>query len=512
MSFREHDKKTFIVDACNDFTARRISKREFLKKMGIAGLGFSAFSAGMLGGRRPNGGLSGLTMPQAHADGHTAVEQWLKEVGGKYSGTKIRYSTEATPPSIVANQLAQEEFTKLTGIEVEVEIVPLEQVLAKATQDVQGQLGTYDLYYLDQSWIATFAPDIIDPREYYEANPDIAMPDFDWDDFSQPLVDGIAMYEDKMVGIPFDIPIAILMYRKDILDKHGIGVPTTMEEYMAAAAAITEAEKENGLFGNASQARSGHYSLECDWTIYLWGHGGSIFNAENKFAGNDDNGIQGLEYYYKLTKDYTPPAATTWTWDGQFQAMQQGQSAMCISWGEFFPGMDANESKVQGLMEHARPPVETNGRRAVSQAGFGEIPAVGHQGGSTIGLSQYSQNKEAAWIFMQWACSKDVMARVSTLGGGASPMRLSSFEDPRVKEKAVVGPGTTRHFDTINWTINNAMGSEPDMPIWAELANNEIPVTLGKLLTGQDYDGSAKAAMDELAQVVDAAVEEAGLR
>ena len=49
MSFKEHDKKTFVVDAANDFTARRISKRDFLKKMGMAGVGFSAFSAGMLG-------------------------------------------------------------------------------------------------------------------------------------------------------------------------------------------------------------------------------------------------------------------------------------------------------------------------------------------------------------------------------------------------------------------------------------------------------------------------------
>jgi multiple sugar transport system substrate-binding protein len=320
------------------------------------------------------------------------------------------------------------------------------------------------------------------------------------------------MYEGKMVGIPFDIPIAILMYRQDLLEKYGLGVPTTMEEYMNAAQVITEGEKANGVYGNAFQAKSGHYSLECDWTIYLWGHGGSIFNAENKFAGNDERGIQGLSYYQKMLTDYTPPAATTWTWDGQFQAMQQGQAAMCISWGEFFPGMDANESKVQGLMQAAHPPVETNGRRPVSEAGFGEIPAIGHQGGSVIALSEYSKNKEAAWIFMQWACSKDVMARVSTLGGGASPMRLSSFEDPRVREKAVVGPGTTRHFDVINWTINNAMGSEPDMPLWAELANNDIPVTLGKLLTGEAYDGNVQAAMDELAAVVDAKVEEAGLR
>ena len=98
---------------------------------------------------------------------------------------------------------------------------------------------------------------------------------------------------------------------------------------------------------------------------------------------------------------------------------------------------------------------------------------------------QAVKNPDAAWIFMQWVCSPDVMARVSTLGGGASPMRLSAFKDPRVLAAAKVGPGTTRHFPAIEWTINNAMGSEPDMPAWAEISNNVIPVELGKLLAGQ---------------------------
>ena len=55
------------------------------------------------------------------------------------------------------------------------------------------------------------------------------------------------------------------------------------------------------------------------------------------------------------------------------------------------------------------------------------------------------------------------------------------------------------------------MGSEPDMPIWAELSNNDIPVELGKLLTGQAYDGSAEACMNALAKIVDDKVAAAGL-
>ena len=35
-----------------DFAARRITKRDFMKKMALAGVGFSAFSAGLLGNSR----------------------------------------------------------------------------------------------------------------------------------------------------------------------------------------------------------------------------------------------------------------------------------------------------------------------------------------------------------------------------------------------------------------------------------------------------------------------------
>lgn len=499
MSFKKHDRQTFIADTARAFSERRISKREFLRKMAFAGIGFSAFATTFLGRSRPFGGLTNWGTSAAAAQTPDDVAAWLKDVGGQFRGTTIRYSTEATPPSIVANQLAKEEFTKLTGIEVEVEIVPLEQVLQKATLDVQGQLGTYDLYYLDQSWMATFAQDTVDPKEYYASNSELAMPGFDWDDFSKPLVDGISMYDGKMVGIPFDIPIFILMYRRDLFEKHGIEVPTTMDAYMDAVKTIHAAESGNGIFGTTGQLKSGHYSLNCDWTAWLWAHGGSIFDKDGFFCGGDEDGLTGLAYMQELVK-HMPPAATTWTWDGESQSVAQGQAAMLISWGEFFPGFDGNNSKVVGLMEAAPPPKEKK-LRSPENAGFGEIPHIGHQGGSAIALSRYSQNPEAAWIFMQWVCSKDVMARSSILGGGASPMRNSSFTDPRVKEMAKVGPGTTRHFDAVKWTIDNAMGSEPDMPAWAEISNNVIPVELGKLLAGQ-Y-GSGRECMEAIKSQAD---------
>ncbi|MCY4209170.1 MAG: extracellular solute-binding protein [Roseovarius sp.] len=504
MSFKNHQKQSYIIDTANAFTNRKISKRDFLRRMGMAGVGFSAFSAGMLG--RPRRGFFGTP---AAATTPEDMANFLREAGKPYAGTTIRYTSEATPPTVVANEL-KGEFTELTGINVEIEIVPLEQVLAKATQDVQGQLGTYDLYYLDQAWHATFYPDTVDPVEYYNEKPDLAMPDFDFDDFSTPLVEGISKIEDKWVGIPFDIPIFTFMYRRDILENHGIPVPKTYEEFTAAVELITEAEKENGIYGTGLQAKSGHYSLECDWSQAVWGHGGSIFRADGTFSGNDEQGVMGLEWYQNLIAN-APAASLESTWDGQFQMMQSGQVAMVQSWDEFFPGLDADDSKVQGLWETTIPLMGPHSLRDRNDAGFGEIPDWGHQGGSSIALSRYSKNIDASWLFLQWVCSKETMVRL-TLGGGFAPMRNSSFADQRVLDKAVVGPGTTRHLPVVLETIENHIASEPDMPLWAGLSSNEIPTELGKLLTGQDYNGSAKACMDQVASLVDTAVLDAGLR
>jgi len=481
-----------------------MTKRDFLRKMTQAGVALSAVNLGLVAAGCERGPAAGT----AHAETPDDIAKWLRDVGRPFKGSKVRYISESTPPTIALDQI-KNEFTQLTGIEVEIDIVPLEDVLARATEDIQGRLGTCDLYYLDQSWVATFATDTIDPVEYYKAKPDLAMPGFDFDDFSPSLVKGLALYDGKWVGIPFDIPIFITMYRKDILEKLGISPPATFDAFAAAAKQITQAEKANGIYGVGLQAKSGHYSLECDWTAAVWGHGGSIFGADRKFKGNDEQGVNGLAWYQQLLK-YAPPQSTSSTWDGLLQMMQSGQVAMANGWSELFARLDADDSKVKGLWEPLHPIASTVGIRPAADAGFGEIPNVGHQGGSVLGLSRYSKNVDPAWIFMQWACSKEIQTR-RTLLGGFAPTRMSSFEDPRVKAKAVVGPGTTRHLEVVKWTIENVMASEPDMPLWARFANNEIPVELGKLLTGRDYGGDPRKCMNTVAGLIDKAVEGAGL-
>ena len=267
------------------------------------------------------------------------VKKWLTEVGSQVQGHHDPLHLGGDAADDRRQPDRQGRVHPATGINVEIEIVPLEQVLQKATLDVQGQLGTYDLYYLDQSWMATFAQDTVDPREKYKRKPELAMPGFDWDDFTKPLVDGISMYDGKMVGIPFDIPIFILMYRKDLYDKHGIKVPTTMDEYMAGG----EGHRRRPRAATASTAPPASSSpattrSNCDWTAWLWGNGGSIFDKNKMFSGGDAEGIEGPRIHAGAVK-HMPAGRLTWTWDGEGQSVSAGHGRHADLLGRVLPGL-----------------------------------------------------------------------------------------------------------------------------------------------------------------------------
>jgi multiple sugar transport system substrate-binding protein len=487
-SWKEQEAKYFLYKVAKDFTEGKIDRRKFFRYCGLAGLGFS--TAGMLSTLTSCVPAPPVEVPVEEVPPpiEPAVEpppvpitvaDWLKEVSAPYKGRSIRVISEATPPSRAIDELTKAEFMPATGINVEWELTPLAHVLKKVSIDAAGQLGANDVYYLDQSWIARFAADTWDPRELIDKHPELTMPDYNFDDILGPLMEHIGMYKGKLVGMVCDIPIFIMMYRKDIFEKLGLTVPTDMDQYLSTVKAIND-ELAPEVYGTAGQHKSGHYSLFCDYTAWLWSHGGSVFLHTGECVVNDEKGIAGLEYMEELRK-YMPAGATTWDWSGQAEAVAHGKVGLYISWGEFFPMYDTPEkSAVVGLMEPADCPKERE-VRPPAECGFLEKPGISHQGGSVYALSRYSKNLEPTWIFLQWATSSDVQTRAAIMGGGASPVRHSTFEDPRVAEMMKVAPGTTRHFPVTKTAILERMGAGADLPAKPEIAIDVIGVELGKL-------------------------------
>ncbi|MCP5170352.1 MAG: extracellular solute-binding protein [Hahellaceae bacterium] len=330
---------------------------------------------------------------------------------------------------------------------------------------------------------------------------ELAYPHYNFDDILPQLIENIGSYQGQLVGIPYDIPIFILMYRADLLDKAGVSVPKTLPEYAAALAKLNQSLSPD-IFGTSLQWKPGHYALECNMTSWLWGHGGSIFNRDKSPAINDAKAHEAMRYMLELAK-YAPPQTTTFDWSDEAAHFRQGQSAMYISWGEFFPGFDDPKiSNIVGKAEAALCPTAL-ALRPKNDCAFGETPGVAHQGGSCLAISKYSKNIEAAWLFLQWATSADITTRSNLLAGGASPIRASNYSDPRTQAQQKVALGTTRHLPIVKKAIETQMGTEPHLATWADLANQHFAVELGKMVTGQQSIGDT---LDKMAEATIVAV------
>jgi multiple sugar transport system substrate-binding protein len=501
---KDRRQRLALADAAARHARGGMSRRRFLHLCAMAGIGFSSprFLTGCDRDSKADSPspirAEDMLGPSSASVAGTEQQKFLKDVGRSFRGVTLRIATEATPPSKAIKRLAQEEFTPLTGIEVEWDLLLLENVLAKISQETALRTGSHDVFYWDQAWIGRFVDDAVPPLELLEIA-DLAYPGYDFDDLMQPLLEHVSSYKGRLAAIPYDIPIFITMYRRDIFENLGLAPPETMADYLEAARAINQ-ELAPNVYGTTAQWKSGHYALECNMTAWLWGHGGSIFNADQEPAVDDERGQAALEYMLELGR-YMPPGVTAWDWFGEAASFAQGRAGFYTSWGEFFPGFDDPEqSAIVGLAEPSPCPKEIFVRPA-SACGFDEVPGISHQGGSSLAISRYSRQVEAAWIFLQWATSPDITARASLLGGGASPIRESTYSDPRVLAMDKVAPGTTRHFGVTRNAILNHMGTEPHLPGWSDLAVNGFAVELGRLTTGQQDIRTTLANMASAARM-----------
>jgi multiple sugar transport system substrate-binding protein len=476
-------QRLYLARMAGKLKAGRIDRREFIRAAAIAGFGIA--SARYLTGCAVSAPAAARPASEP-AIGVTEQQHFLAEVGRHFRGTRIKIVSEDTPPGLAISRMMKTEFTDLTGIEVDWEIVPLDQVLARTLEDTvagtRGDKGQCDVYYWDQAWLARFADDCI-PIDELLAKRDLAYPGYDFDDFLPQLVDKIASHEGKRIGVPFDIPIFIMMYRKDIFDELRLDIPKTMAAYMSAVKTIHEAMRGRGIYGTVGQWKSGHFSLQCDASAWTWSHGGHHFGSDGKPDYVSEANVRGLEYMMELGRSMDP-AVTGWDWNGEGSAFRMGNAGVVISWGEFFPGFDdPAASKVAGLVEAADCPREA-ALLSPADCGYGETPGISRQGGSCLALSRHAPNADAGWLFMQWATSADVIARANTHGAN-TPIRRSSFTDPRVLAMNKPGAGTTRHFAVTRRAIESRMGTSPHLPAWSALASSVNAEEYGKMTTGQ---------------------------
>ncbi|QEW02145.1 extracellular solute-binding protein [Microbacterium lushaniae] len=325
-------------------------------------------------------------------------------------------------PQEGAGKILEADFEEETGVEVEVEVVPYDQIQTKAILDAQSGTNNYDViqYWYTSVGALAEADALADITEWVEGDEEI-----DSSDFIEAITAPYTEYEGATFGLPIDGDTHVLFYNKAIFERNGVEVPATWDEYLQVSKTITDAEKANGVYGNALLGSKSAFNIGSTFFNRLATMSPDPIDSQMPQL-NTDAAVAAAQSML----DAAPYALPSPLEIGFEQALPQflsGSVGMIEFWtdlGVF--AQDPEQSKIVDGWGVAPLPVGPEG--SVS----GALNA-----GWAMGISPNASDEDLAKQFVAFASSKDMNEKlITTTGSGVDPIRTSTLESSAYTEFA----------------------------------------------------------------------------
>lgn len=317
------------------------------------------------------------------------------------------------------------QFTKETGIEVNLEVVNYAEMHTKLVPQLLAAEGSYSAIVVDFYWVGEFtkagwlAP--LDER--------IKADGFDTSVYVPKMMDLVGQVDGVTYMLPFYNYAMGLLYRTDLLadEKNKadflaatgmeLAPPKTWGEYLEQVKFFTK----DGMHGVVNQGlRPDPIAME--WSNYLFANGGEYHDADWHATLNNAAGIAALDQYTTNVNKYGPLGSASFSFDEAFNVMAQGGAYSYITYNFFRAAIDdPAKSAVAGKVEIMPVPGQTPGVGASLNGAWGWA------------IPKSSPNPDAAWTFLKWVESHDI-AKQRALQGG-SPTRIDVFDAAEVNAK-----------------------------------------------------------------------------
>jgi multiple sugar transport system substrate-binding protein len=325
------------------------------------------------------------------------------------------------------------QFRQLTGINVDYLILPEAEYITKLTADLSQQRGEFSVIMTGPLRNWQFVPaDWILPLDDFLKNPKLT--DAGWynlNDFFPALISanrydgtvGGGVGEGPLWSIPVLEESYIVAYRKDIFDQYNIKVPTTIEEMADAARQVKEKAGIPGIVARGTPTgatiATGFISGLKSYSDGQW----SELDGKLKADFADPRSVKFTEMWVNMVRESGPPNWANMQWYDAMEAFTAGQAGMIVD-ADFFAANyeDPKKSKVAGKVGYALIPAGPGGKTYSSLYTW------------ALGISKATKNKEAAWLFVEWATAQRTLLNATLGYRNYNPARASITNDPRVQE------------------------------------------------------------------------------
>jgi len=367
----------------------------------------------------------------------------------KFEGTKLNILMCKHPYSegVIS---AIPEFEKLTGITVNSEALSEDEFFDKSMIMLSAGSKDVDVLMTGVMQIWTFSPaGYLEPLEGYIADPVLTNPDYDFEDIFVRLreatrwdmVDGSSVGKGSQWAIPLGFEQMSLIYRADLFDKYNIKVPNTLPEVYEAAKIISENEPD--MIGFTHRGLRSWNLCHTGPISIITNYGGSDFDENLQPAMGTPEGIAFHKDFIKLIQDYGPDGWVGHEWYDVLADLAAGKTAMTVDadiLGSFAVNAEGTAVGEPGMLKWAPVPTKPGGDKHMANLWIWNIS-----------MNSASNNKEAAWYFMQWATGKENDLRNAT--ARMNPVRESTWANKEFL--AEVEAKFPTYVDTFRYSINN---------------------------------------------------------
>ncbi|HTZ94150.1 MAG TPA: ABC transporter substrate-binding protein [Streptosporangiaceae bacterium] len=268
---------------------------------------------------------------------------------------------------------------------------------ATLATEISGGSATPDVFMGDVIWPAQFgAHQLAVPLSKY-------LPASYFAKFAPGLIQG-ATYKGQVYGSPLFEDQGFLYYRKDLLAKYHLAVPTTWEQLESDA---KEVQAKAGIKYGFVWEGDSYEGLTCDFMEYLTDAGGTVTNSGYSKATLDTPAALKAATFMRslITSGVTPASVTTFQEPQAMDIFAAGQSVFLRNWDYAY--------------SYATTPATS--KLTTSQVGVAPLPTfqgMSYPGYSNIGgwnmyINPHSKHIGVDLTFIKWLSSQqaqDILA------------------------------------------------------------------------------------------------------
>ena len=225
----------------------------------------------------------------------------------------------------------------------------------------------------------------------------------------------------RLVGMPWYTDAGLLYYRKDLLDRYRLPVPTTWQELTETARRIQDAERARGqrdFHGFVFQGKA-YEGLTCNALEWVSGHGGgTIVDAQGQITINNAQAARAMDLAASWVGTISPIGVLNYEEEEARGVFQNGSALFMRNWPYAWALLQKPDSPVRGRVGVARLP---------------GTPSAATLGGWQLAVSAYSKHPDIAADLVMYMTSAQVQ-RARAIGGSFNPTRPALYQDREILE------------------------------------------------------------------------------